>query len=179
MSAYSTFVYPDTLTRFADFPHAASAFGRDPPGAIPPYVIADYGRLDTSLRRPEDPYFVSLCGVDRLAWWEGLDEAGELSRRKRWLDALVADVDRLYPGFAGAVTQAEIATSRTMKNRLGTPSGEVYGFRPTPARLFGRLPSAATSIPGLWISSAYTISGGYSGAMQGGLMAADAASRAT
>jgi hypothetical protein len=39
------------------------------------------------------------------------------------------------------------------------------------------VPSAATSIDGLWLSSAYTVSGGYSGAMQGGLMAADAAAR--
>jgi hypothetical protein len=67
------------------------------------------------------------------------------------------------------------ATARTMKTRLGTLSGEVYGFRPTPSRLFGRMPSAATSIEGLWISSAYTMSGGYSGAMHGGRMAADAA----
>ena len=99
----------------------------------------------------------------------------ETSRRKRWIDALVADVNRRYPGLSGAVSQAEMATARTMKTRLGTPSGEVYGFRPTPSRLFGRMPSAATSIDGLWISSAYTVSGGYSGAMQGGLMAADAA----
>ena len=177
LSAYSTFTYPDDMKRYSDFPRAAAVFGHEPSGIAPPYVIADYGRLDAGLRQPQDPYLVSLCGVDRLAWWDGLDEAGEMTRRKRWIDTLVADVDRRYPGFAGAVSQAEIATARTMKNRLGTPSGEVYGFRPTPSRLFGRPPSAATSIEGLWISSAYTVSGGYSGAMHGGLMAADAALR--
>jgi hypothetical protein len=41
--------------------------------------------------------------------------------------------------------------------------------KPTPWRLFGRPPSAATSIEGLWISSAYNVSGGYSGALHGGL----------
>ena len=177
VSAYSTFIYPDNLRRYSDFPGAAAIFGREPSGAMPPYVIADYGRLDAGLRQPQDLYLVSLCGVDRLAWWDELDEAGETARRKRWIDTLVADVDRRYPGFAGAVSQAEIATARTMKTRLGTPSGEVYGFRPTPSRLFGRLPSAATAIEGLWLSSAYTVSGGYSGAMHGGLMAADAAWR--
>ena len=175
VSAYSTFVFPDDMTRYSDFPRAAAVFGQEPSGRVPPYVIADYGRLDAGLRQPQDLHLVSLCGVDRLAWWEGLDEAGEMARRKRWIDALVADVDRRYPGFAGAVAQAEIATARTMKTRLGTPFGEVYGFRPTPSRLFGRVPSAATSIEGLWLSSAYTIAGGYSGAMQGGLRAADAA----
>ena len=62
-----------------------------------------------------------------------------------------------------------------MQSHLGTPSGSVYGFRPTPSRMFGRVPSAATPIKGLWLSLAYTVSGGYSGAMQGGLMAANAA----
>jgi phytoene dehydrogenase-like protein len=112
----------------------------------------------------------------------GLDNAHEaLSRSlpdaRKVIDALVAEVDRRFPGFAGAVSQSEIATARTMKSRLGTAAGEVYGFRPTPSRLIGRPPNAATSIDGLWLSSDYTVSGGYSGAMQGGLMAADAAAR--
>jgi phytoene dehydrogenase-like protein len=178
VAAYSTFVYPEQMRRYSDWPPAAAGFAKDPPGVMPPYVIADYGRLDSGLRQPGDPYLVSLCGVDRLAWWDGFDEAAELGRRRRWIDALVADADRHFPGFAGAVRQSEIATARTMRNRLGTPFGEVYGFRPTPARLFGRPPSAATPIKGLWITSAYSVSGGYSGAMYGGLMAAAAASRA-
>ena len=177
VSAYSTFVYPDDMRRFSDFPRAAATFGHAPVGAVPPYVIADYGRLDAGLRQPGDLYSVSLCGVDRLVWWDSLDAISEKARRQAWIDALVADVNRRFPGFAGAVLQAEIATARTMKRQLGTPSGEVYGFRPTPSRLFGHVPSAATPIEGLWLSSAYTVSGGYSGAMQGGLMAADGALR--
>jgi all-trans-retinol 13,14-reductase len=177
VTAYSTFLYPDDMQRFADYPHAAAVFGTEPGGRVPPYVVADYGRLDAQLRRDGDLYLVSLCGGDRLEWWKDLDEAGELDRRKRWIDILIADVNRRYPGFAGAVAQAEIATARTMKNRLGTPEGEVYGFRPTPSRLFRRLPSAATPVEGLWLASAYTVGGGYAGAMQGGLMAADAALR--
>lgn len=178
VSAYSTFIYPDALTRFADFPQACAVFGSEPVGTAPPYVIADYGRLDAGLRKDGEPYLVSICGVDRLHWWTGLDEAQEQARRQRWTEALIGDVERRYPGFAGAITHAEIATARTMKRFLGSPHGEVYGFRPTPKRLFARPPSAATPIPGLWLSSAYTVSGGYSGAMQGGLMAADAALRA-
>ena len=177
VAAYSTFIFPDSMQRFADFPAAAAVFGRAPAGIAPPYVIADYGRLDTGLRQHGDLHLLSLCGVDRLAWWDGLDETAGKARGKLWADALIADVDRHFPGFAGAVSQIEIATARTMQAHLGTPAGEVYGFRPTPSRLFGQPPSAATSIKGLWISSAYTMAGGYSGAMQGGLMAADAAAR--
>ena len=108
---------------------APAVFGEEPAGTMPPYVIADYGCLDASLRSADDPYLVSLCGADRFARWQGLDEASEMACRQHWMDALIADVDRAYPGFAGAVNQAEIATARTMKNRLGTPFGEVYGLR--------------------------------------------------
>lgn len=177
VAAYSTVIYPDDMTRFADIAQAATVFGAEPEGRLPPYGLADCGRLQTGLRQKGDPYLVTLTGIDRLAWWEGLDEAGEQARRQRWIAALIADADRHFPGLAGAVTQAEIATSRTMQTRLGTPQGEVYGFRPTPGRLFRHIPSAATAVEGLWLASAYTISGGYAGAMQGGLMAADAAMR--
>ncbi|MEP6826898.1 MAG: NAD(P)/FAD-dependent oxidoreductase [Aestuariivirga sp.] len=175
VAAYSTFVYPDDMTKFLDYPHHAAVFGKHPAGTMPPYVIADYGRLDTGLRRPLDPYSVAITGVDRISWWEGLSEAEVKMRKKCWLDAIIADVDRRYPGLAAAITQSEISIAQTMKSHLGTPLGAVYGFRPTPSRLFGRLPSAATSIRGLWLSSAYTMSGGYAGALQGGLLAANAA----
>jgi phytoene dehydrogenase-like protein len=95
---------------------------------MPPYAVADYGRLDAGIRRDGDLYLVSLCGVDRLAWWEDLSEEEEMARRAEWTAALIADVDRHYPGLAGAVVQSEIATARTMMNRLGTPEGSVYGF---------------------------------------------------
>lgn len=175
VSAYSTFIYPDSMTRFANFARAAAVFGGAPTQRVPPYVLADYGRLATGLRNDGDLHSLSITGVDRLSWWQGLDEATERTRRQQWIDALVADLDRRYPGLQSAVAQREIATSRTMHKWLGTPSGGVYGFRPTPSRLFSRPPTAATPIRGLWLSSAYTVSGGYAGAMQGGLMAADAA----
>lgn len=177
VSAYSTFIYPDTLHRFADVPKASAVFAQPPSGAIPPYVVADFSRLDTGLHRETDPHFLQIGGVDRFDWWRDLDEPTERSRRQEWIEALVGDLDRRFPGIAGAVTQAEMANARTMKTRLGTPHGEVYGFRPTPSRLFGRPPSAATPVDGLWLASAYTVSGGYSGAMHGGILAADAALR--
>lgn len=175
VGAYSTFIYPDDLTAYSDYPRLAARFGAPPQGLMPPYALADYGRLDTGLRKPDDPYLVAITGVDRFAWWDGLSEEEEMARRAAWIEALIGDVDRRYPGFADAVVHKEIATARTMKNRLGTPHGEVYGFRPTPARLFSRPPTPKTTVDGLFLSSAYTVSGGYTGAMMGGLMAADAA----
>lgn len=177
IKAFSTFVFPQDMKRFNDVPKMAARFGGHPGAAIPSYVIADYGRLDAGIRKPEDLWLVSICGIDRLEWWQDRDDATQKADRQAWIDALIADVERMFPGFAAAVTVSEIATARTMQRFLGTPDGEVYGFRPTPARLFSRPPSATTSIKGLYLSSAYTVAGGYAGAMQGGMLASDTAQK--
>ena len=178
VGAYSTFVYPDAITRLDQLSAAAAVLAEEPGSALPPYVVVDYGRLDTGLRRDDgDPYLVTLSGVDRLSNWDGLEADAYDARRARWMNALIGDLDRRFPGIAAAVTQREMATARTLRHYLGTPQGEVYGFRPTPERMFARPPTPRTSVPGLWIASAYTVSGGYAGAIQGGLMAARAAGR--
>ena len=178
VGAYSTFVYPDAITRLDQLSAAAAVLAEEPGSALPPYVVVDYGRLDTGLRRDDgDPYLVTLSGVDRLSNWNGLEADAYDARRARWMNALIGDLDRRFPGIAAAVTQREMATARTLRYYLGTPQGEVYGFRPTPERMFARPPTPRTSVPGLWIASAYTVSGGYAGAIQGGLMAARAAGR--
>jgi phytoene dehydrogenase-like protein len=175
VSAYSTFIYPDWMTRFDQYPVCADVFGGEPGAALPLYGLADYDRLNAGLGQGGDHRLITLTGVDRLWAWEQFSEAEEKSRRERWIDAFIADLDRRFPGIAKAVRHREMANARTMKTRLGAPHGEVYGFRPTPQRLFARPPSPRTPVDGLWLASAFTISGGYAGAMQGGLMAADAA----
>lgn len=177
LNAYSTFVLPDRMARLADLPRAARVLAEAPGDRMPPFVLADYGRLDTGLRKPGEPYLVTLTGIDRAEWWQGLDETAEMDRRAAWTEALVADADRHFPGFEAAVQTAEMANSRTMANRLGTPGGAVYGFRPTPDRLFGRPPSAETRVRRLYLASAWTVAGGYAGALNGGLMAAEAATK--
>jgi phytoene dehydrogenase-like protein len=175
VAAYSTFVYPDWMQRLDQMPISADVFGGEPGAALPVYALCDYSRLDAGLRTDGDPYLASLTGVDRLWAWQGFDEATDKARRERWMDALIADLDRRYPGMAGAVVHREMSTARTIRNRLGTPTGEVYGFRPTPARLFSRPPTPRTAVEGLWLASAYTVSGGFSGALHGGLLAGHAA----
>ena len=124
------------MSRYADFANAAAVFGAAPAQRMPPSVLTDYDRLATGLRESADLHALSIAGVDRLVWWQGLDEATEKMRREQWMDALVADLDCRYLWLKAAVAQRDIATSRTMHR---------------------------------WLSSAYTVSGGYAGAMQGGL----------
>jgi all-trans-retinol 13,14-reductase len=63
-----------------------------------------------------------------------------------------------------------MATAETMQHYLNTPGGAVYGFAPE-----GSGPIHIAAIDGLWLASAYTFAGGYTGAMVGGAMAARAA----
>lgn len=174
VEAYSTFIYPDWLTRLEQYAVSADVFGGEPGAALPLYCVCDYSRLDPQIG-PGGQRLLTITGADRLWAWEGYDEDQDKDRRRRWIDAFAADLDRRFPGIGGSIRHAEMATARTMRNRLGSPHGEVYGFKPTNERMFGRPPSPRTPVDGLWIASAFTVSGGYAGAMHGGLMAARAA----
>jgi len=169
---YSTHVLPSWMVRLADIKHGAAIMA-DPDGdRLPPYAFVDYGQIDSGLNE-QGPHLASLCGVDRLANWAGLSVEQKRTRKGRWMDRLIADLDRQFPGLAAAVVQREMATAETMQHYLNTPGGAVYGFAPESA---GRLRVRAdTAIDGLWLASAYTMGGGYSGAMVGGAFAARAA----
>jgi phytoene dehydrogenase-like protein len=89
------------------------------------------------------------------------------------MDALIAAVDREFPGFAGAVVQREMSTALTMHRELNTPGGAVYGFAPVvPPHGIPRFPSARTPVDGLWLASAFLFGGGFSGAMMSGAVSA-------
>jgi all-trans-retinol 13,14-reductase len=72
-----------------------------------------------------------------------------------------------------------MSTAETMHQYLDTPGGAVYGFAPqgSPSDAFGF--TARTHIAGLWLASAFTFGGGFSGAMLGGAEAARAAIAST
>jgi phytoene dehydrogenase-like protein len=68
-----------------------------------------------------------------------------------------------------------MSTASSMNSYLDAPAGAVYGFAPTPPagpiwRGTGRSPR--TPIDRLFLASAYAGSGGYTGAIVGGAMAA-------
>lgn len=175
VSAYSTFVFPDWMTKYAQYAESAALLGSDPGERIPYYVIADYSRVATGLNE-EGLHLVTITGIDRLSHWEGLTRQDAHARKERWMDALIADVDRRYPGFSTSIVQREMSTAMTMHRYLNTPNGSVYGFAPSAER-YMRGPTPKTKVEGLLLSSAYTMSGGFRGSMMGGMLAAREASR--
>ncbi len=166
---WSTVLLPDWMTRLAALREAGGLLAADPAGRLPPVIVVDYGRLDTGLNR-DGRSLLSITGLDRLANWAGLSRDQAAARRERWIDRLIIELDRHFPGIAGAVVQREMATAATLARFLGTPEGAVYGFAPHRAIGWARRP--ATVVPGLLHASAFTMGGGFTGAMLGGAAAA-------
>ncbi|MDH6256384.1 FAD-dependent oxidoreductase [Bradyrhizobium sp. BR13661] len=170
---YSTSILPGWLTRLSGFREAAALLGEDPPERLTPYGFVAYDQIDSGLNE-QPPYLGALVGLDRLANWTGLSADAKRARKERWMDLVIADLDRQYPGIAGAVVQREMSTSETLAHYLNTPGGAVYGFAPQ-SRSF--VPMPVTAVDGVYLASAFTGGGGFTGAILGGGWAARAAMR--
>ena len=173
---YSTVLIPEWIDALSDYARCAELLA-DPPGTRMPVLgLVDYGAVDSGLN-PDGPHLVSVVGVDRVGNWDGLDNEAYRAKRDGWLGAIVTGIDRSFPGFAEAVVQQEMATASTMRRYLNTPDGAIYGFAPEPPEGLPaiRERALATTIPGLWLASSYGGSGGFTGAMMTGMLAAQAA----
>jgi all-trans-retinol 13,14-reductase len=170
---YSTSVFPEWMRSLADSPQNAALLADDPAGRLPHFIFVNYTAVDTGFGA-KPPFLGTVAGVDRVSNWIRLSAAEYEERTQRWIDAIIAALDRLFPGIASTVVETSMTTALSIQRYLNTPDGAVYGFeRPIPAPL--RLIAPATPIEGLWLASAYAGSGGYSGAMMGGAAAVGAA----
>jgi phytoene dehydrogenase-like protein len=176
LSSYATMLLPEWMRTFADYKRGATVMAAPPGEAMPPLAVVNYRAIDSGLGGP--PYPVSIVGADRLANWGGLSAEAYEQKRGLWRDALVTALDRTYPGFAASVVSSVLSTPVTMKSYLGVPEGAVYGFAPLPpaSPIWKGPPSTPrTPIERLFLASAYAGSGGYTGAILGGSMAAEKA----
>ena len=171
---YSTSVLPAWLTTLAGFRDAAAILGEESESRITPYGFVAYDQIDSGLN-PDGPYLAAAVGLDRVQNWAGLTPEAKLARKDRWMDRIIADLDRQFPGIAAAIVQREMSTSETFQDYLNTPGGSLYGFAPESR---GFMPLAVTAIDGLYLASAFTGGGGFTGAILGGGWAARAATRA-
>lgn len=165
LASYSTQLLPDWMTSLKDYAQAAALLANEPGERMPPLAIADYAAIDSGV--PAPPYVLSITAPDRVSNWSGTDHEAYRARRARWQDAIVAYLDGYYPGLAGAVTACSFNTALSVQQYLGAPHGAVYGFAPLPPGAQPDRPvrSPATSVPGLYLASAYAGFGGYTGAI--------------
>jgi phytoene dehydrogenase-like protein len=166
---YSTLFLADWMTRLADHREAAAVMAGPEGPRLPPFGLTDYGQIESGLPAGP-PYLVTLTGLDRLATWSSLGPRETRLRKEIWMERLIGALDEAFPGFAASVVQQDMSTAATLQRVLNTPEGAVYGFAPD--RL-GAIPR--TAIPGLYLASAWTAGGGYTGAMLGGVAAVRAA----
>ncbi|CAM5473803.1 Ribulose-1,5-biphosphate synthetase OS=Afipia felis OX=1035 GN=BN961_02801 PE=4 SV=1 [Afipia felis] len=165
-TAYSTQLLPDWMTRLSDYAQATTLMAGEPGETMPPLAMVDYAAIDSGV--PAPPYVLSVIAPDALSNWDGLDQDGYRAKRARWQRAIVAYLDRHFPGLAASVAASSFNTAFSVRQYLGSPGGAVYGFAPTPPRsLFsGARRTPATPLQGLYLASAYAGFGGYSGVIQ-------------
>jgi all-trans-retinol 13,14-reductase len=178
---YATNLIPDWVESLSDYSRMADLLAEPPGERMPVLSVVDYSAVDSGLNR-DGPYLVSVVGIDRLANWATLDEQAYDNKRDAWLEAIIAEIERTFPGFAEAVVQREMATALTMRRHLNTPEGAIYGFAaepPTGRPIAGTEKAVETIVPGLWLASAYGCFGGFTGAMMAGWTAAQASLKAT
>lgn len=174
---YSTWVFPAWLDRFARSPESATFFSEPPGERMPAWVVVNYGMVDGGLG-DEHTRMLAVVGFDRLENYAGLDKQAYKERKRAWTEAIIADVDRNFPGFASSIVYKEMATARTINRYTATPGGAVYGFDQRPLAAGRHRPDCKTSLPGLLLSSAYAApGGGFTGAMLAGERAYWAARR--
>lgn len=167
---YSTFILPKWMTALSGLCESSAVIAQPDGNRLPPYVFVDYQRVDSGLNASA-PYLGSFCGIDRIENWHGLNSWEKTRRKEHWMDRLIEDLDREFPGIASAVVHREMSTAETFEHYLNTPGGAVYGFAPEGgvADVFSFSPR--TRVQNLWLASAYTFGGGFTGAMLGGAAA--------
>ena len=168
LTSYSTILLPAWMRRLADYPRGVDLLRAADPDNAPVLTIANYSAIDAGLGGP--PFPVSVFGLDRIENWAGFAGEDYERQRTRVLDAIKIAIDRAFPGFAAHVVAAALNTASSMSSYLNATQGAIYGFAPlsgAPDR------SPETPIPGLYLASAYSGGGGFTGAIGGGAAAAD------
>jgi phytoene dehydrogenase-like protein len=173
ISAYSTQLLPGEMKRLSDYAQGAALMANEPGERMPPMSIVDYAAIDSGV--PAPPYVLSILGPDLLSNWDSSDMDAYREKRGRWQEAIVRHLSSFYPDLASNVVASSFNTALSVRQYLNAPGGAVYGFAPTPPRSIWRTPvrSPRTSIPGLYLASAYAGFGGYSGVVQSGGACAD------
>ncbi|HEV1999309.1 MAG TPA: hypothetical protein VGQ97_02340 [Xanthobacteraceae bacterium] len=174
LTDYSTIVLPAELKRFDQYGACAALMGDAPKGPLPAYGITNFTAVDSGLW-DTPPILLSVLGLDRSSNWSDLSREDARDRGERWLDVLLAALDRDYPGLASLVSERTLLTAQSMQSYLNTPGGAVYGFAPLPAQapIFAGFPrTPRTPILGLYLASAFGGEHGFNGAILSGAEAA-------
>jgi phytoene dehydrogenase-like protein len=163
-SVYCTFVYNEDAKTMKDV--VASLDGDICKRG---FTFVDYSQIDSGLA-PAGKSFGSLCTIDYLSDWEGLDP--EAYRRKKELVSrtFISKLEKLIPGISEEIEFYELGTAKTVQRYTLNPGGSIYGYAQLPEQSgFLNRPSNTSPVKNLYFASAWTFpGGGFTGAMLSG-----------
>ena len=80
--------------------------------------------------------------------------------KERYVEAILREIDTIYPGFTAQLTFAEGATPLAFEQFAGNHRGAIYGWEMSPEQATSKRPAHQTPIPGLYLSGHWTHPGG-------------------
>ena len=161
---YSTFVYDQSVNN----PKDIEQNNRDD-FSKRSFTFVDYSQVESDLA-PRGKGVGAVCCIDYLDQWENLSADDYKKRKKVAAEAFIDRLEKLIPGFRGAVEYYEVGTASSVRRYTLNPKGAVYGFAQTPLRVRTEIQSP---ISNLHFASAWTkTGGGFSGAIFSGYLCA-------
>lgn len=138
------------------------------------WCLSNYTAADPEAA-PPGRAVLSAVEVTPARRWLELDPARYAAEKAEVKSRLLAKLERRFPGLGPHVEVAELATPRTMARYTSNRGGAIYGFAQTVEQSNSRRLRNRPPLPGLFLTGAWTWSGGgYAGAMMSGLQTAAA-----
>ncbi|MBN2481003.1 MAG: NAD(P)/FAD-dependent oxidoreductase [Bacteroidales bacterium] len=161
---YSTFIYDSTIKSQKDIlKNNKDEF------TSRSFTFIDYGQVDSGLA-PPGKGVGTICCIDYLNSWEGLDRKKYISKKELVASVFIERLEKLIPGVGNIIEYREVGTPLTLKRYTLNPGGAVYGFAQTPSR---KIIDTSELPDNLYFASAWgKTGGGFSGAVYGGYLCA-------
>ena len=133
------------------------------------FTFVDYSQIDSGLA-PKGTSFGSLCTIDYLSDWEGLDDEADKEKKEQVAQAFIRKLEKLIPGISEEIEYYELGTAKTVQRYTLNPGGSIYGYAQLPEQsgILHR-PSNSSPVKNLYFASAWANpGGGFTGAILSG-----------
>ncbi len=132
------------------------------------FGITNYSMMNDDLRDKKGYGIVAITIPDTIGKWPQRRTKEYKEQKEQYLDFLIAETDKKFPGFAKHVVVKELATPRTMERYTNNPNGAVYGFDQNLTNT-GLERNFDFGLTNTFVASAWGFpGGGFEGAMIGG-----------
>ncbi|MHA2247437.1 MAG: phytoene desaturase family protein [Candidatus Hodarchaeales archaeon] len=162
--AYSTFVSSEDLVRLRDLHPQERTNDYTKKG----FAFVDYNIIDSQINE-EGIYTGVICTIDYLDHWIQQTETEYTDKKEKVTQILIDRLNSIFPGIKETIIYNELATPKTIVRYTQNPEGTVYGFAQTVEQAGPKITRVRKPpIKNLYFASAWTGSGGFSGAIMAG-----------